>query len=539
MRRRLIAVAAFAVGVCLSVPAQASEASLYRLTPGGNLEPGDTGKKPPLAVFHPDRQPWQTAQATQDRRTEPPTAPGQTPAPTTAPGVKPPAGPVSASGFSLGNWSSVRKFFEERVQLVRFNVEGLFNYSEFQTGSTQGPLEGGRFSGVVAPAIRLTEDTALVFVYNASYNRDLQVFREDEGPRQRSEEQRHEFIALLSQDYVRPFGIGWINRLTLSPSVFQTYVFTRQTAAEDWGNGIPLSGIEKFKGLYDYWDRGAGYEVKLLHEREGERKHSLAAAIQAYQRHYRNFISLARQQDPASPEPKFEKDYEGILYRLTYEFLAPQNTSVRLAYSRLDRYFTDDRARVDPLVVTGVPGERRIDTTDTVDGRVAREVPFVRGLVLALGGGVSYNQSNSGFNDTLAPLPAAGVFSDQYYDYWSFRVEPELIYSREVNSRFLGLPIKGVMTFSLNYSYDRRAYKDRKAKDKDGGFRDAGVGDKDEIEVDVTHTIAPRLVYQFHKSWALLLEARRTIARSNFEDERVFRYNYDINSIGVGIQYRY
>lgn len=136
-------------------------------------------------------------------------------------------------------------------------------------------------------------------------------------------------------------------------------------------------------------------------------------------------------------------------------------------------------------------------------------------------------------------MPAAGAFSEHYYDHWSFRVEPEITYAREVDSRLLTLPIKDLLALSLNYSYARRAYRDRKAKDKDGGFRDGGVGDKDENEVDVTYPFARRRVYPFYENCALLLRARKAMARSNFEDERVYRYNYGINILGLGIQYRF
>ncbi|MEK6709070.1 MAG: hypothetical protein AABZ64_00675 [Nitrospinota bacterium] len=520
------------LGLVLSLsalPGHALGGSLVTLVPEGT--PGAVREKDPFAdlPYLRGTLPPRTvvAQAPQDRRTDPPTAPGRSET------------PPSAAGFSPSNWGSVAKFFEERVQLVRFNVEGLFNISEFQTGSKAGPQEGGRFSGVAAPAFRLTEDSAIVLVYNASYTRDLQVFREDEGPRARSEEQRHELIALYSKDYTKPFGINFINRLTLSPSFFQTYAFTRQTAAEKWGNGIPFGGLQKFEGLYDYWDRGAGFEVKLLHEGPEERKHSLTASGQAYLRHYRNFVSLARQLNPASEEPKFEKDYVGYLTRVVYEFQAPEGRSFRVGFSELYRVYTEDVARINPLLEPGVPGERRRDVTDTLDARVTYGIPWMKGLIVGLGGSWSNNWSNSGYNDTLSPLPAAGAFNEHYYDYWSFRVEPEIIYAREVDFRLLTLPIKGVLTLSLNYSYDRRAYRDRKAKDKDGGFRDGGVGDKDENEVDVTHAIAPRVTFQFHKNWALLFEAKRAITRSNFEDERVYRYNYDINSLGLGVQYRF
>jgi hypothetical protein len=203
-----------------------------------------------------------------------------------------------------------------------------------------------------------------------------------------------------------------------------------------------------------------------------------------------------------------------------------------LAYTYLQKNFTEDRADKDLLESPGVPSEKRKDRTHTFEGRGTIPIEAIRGLTLGFGGFGVYNTSNSGFNDTLPPLPPTGFFSKNYYDYWSFRVIPEFAYSRRVNSSILNWRLTGVLTLAASYSFDRREYKDRKAKDKEGNI-------KDQVEVDITHVITPRVIYQINRNWATFFQWRRTIARSNFEDERTFRYNYDINSYGVGIRYTY
>ncbi len=319
--------------------------------------------------------------------------------------------------FSLGakpdsDGASVSEWFGQRAQILRFNVTGVFTSSKFQGESD--PLDGGSVSGVFAPALRLAEDTAIGVVYSGSYNRELQVFTEDEGPRQQQEEQRHEFIVLLSQDYLNPFGSEYIDRLTISPSFFQTYVFTRQSGDEEWGNGLPWRGVDKFDGLYDYWDRGGGLEVKAVHRGEERSQDSLSMAFQVYRRHYRNFISLARILNPASPQPKFEKDYIGYLGRAVYEHQTPGGPKVYLAYTYLQKNFTEDRADKDPILVPGVPGERRKDREHSVDARATIPVSQIPGLSVGLNGNAVYNMSNSGFNDALSPLPITGVFTSEY-----------------------------------------------------------------------------------------------------------------------------
>lgn len=433
--------------------------------------------------------------------------------------------------FARGLVGPFGQLLKEHGQLLQANFEGLFNRSQFQGGRT-GPLEGGRVSGVISPSIRFNEQSALAAVYNGSYNRELQVFTEDEGPRQRTEQQRHEFILLHSLDFTKPFGIPFLDRLTVSPSVFQNYAFTRESAEEEWGNGVPFRGVDNFKGLYDYWERGGGLEARFSHEPEKAANHSLSLTAQAYLRHYRNFISLARQLDPSSPQPRFEKDYFGVLARGVYQFLGPEGLSVRLGLTHQNKLFTEDRADEDPLQFPGVAGGRRRDLTNTLDWRVSSPIGLLEGLTLGLSGNFEYTKSNSGFNDTLSPIPPVGVFSEKYYDYWSLLLSPEVSFRRKVNTRLFGFGLSGTLILSASYSWSHRRYEDRKAKDEFGNLKDL-------TEIGVTHVISPRLVYQFHKNWALVLEAKRTIARANTEDERTFRYNYDINSFGMGLQYNF
>ena len=424
----------------------------------------------------------------------------------------------------------IKEWFEERGQLLRFNVAGQFSRSQFQGNNK--PLEGGDISGVFAPALRLTEDSALAFIYNGSYNRELQIFTEDEGPRQQQENQNHNFVLLLSKDYLNPFGSTYIDHITISPSLYQTYAFTRQTKSEDWGNGLPWRGPSKFKGLYDYWDRGGGSEITVVHKGANHTKDSYSTAFQIYRRHYRNFISLARTQDPSSSEPKFEKDYIGYLGRVSVNHTAPSALGIRFSITHLQKMYTEDRADEDPLVNTGVAGRRRRDNTTTLEARLSHPLPLVEGVAVALGGTIVANTSTSGFNDTLSPLDSVGVFTSEYYNYLSYNISPELTYSRKINLPFFFWNLKGVMTLSASYSYERRGYSDRKAKDKDGNLKNVR-------EVDVTHTINPRVEYLINKNWALVFQAKRTIGRSNYEDERTSRYNYDLNSFSFGFQYSY
>lgn len=65
------------------------------------------------------------------------------------------------------------------------------------------------------------------------------------------------------------------------------------------------------------------------------------------------------------------------------------------------------------------------------------------------------------------------------------------------------------------------------------------MGGKGENEVDVTYPFAPRRVYPFHKNRPFFLQARMAMARSIFEDERVYRFNRDFYRLGLGIQYRF
>ena len=243
--------------------------------------------------------------------------------------------------------------------------------------------------------------------------------------------------------------------MTVSPSFSKLMYSPGRLRTKIGETETPSAASKRFKGLYDYWDRGVGLDVKIVHERGEGRNDVLSAAFQYYRRHYRNFISLARLQDPSSTEPKFEKDYYGILGQASYEHQYQKGLAYKFSYTYLRKRFAEDLADNDPLEDTTTIGERRKDETHTLSSRIAYPLPM--NLVGSLSGTLVFNFSNSGFNDTLSPLSSVGVFTDDYYDYWSGSLAPELSHTRKVNLWWMGAKRSGDLTLSAAYSVNGAA----------------------------------------------------------------------------------
>ncbi|MFQ5896371.1 MAG: peptidoglycan-associated lipoprotein Pal, partial [Nitrospinota bacterium] len=427
--------------------------------PEAEVKPEELRLPPPPTVPPPPAAPPEAEVKPEELRAPPPAAP--------------PAPPEEAP---------LREFLAENLFLL-VDITALLNYSKLED---RPGILGGRVDGVVAPALRLREDLFLIALYNGFYDRRRQFFTEDEGPRRRREIMKHEIVPTLRYDFLEHFSV--------SPHFFATWVFTRETADEDWGDG-----------LYDYQDLGVGFDFKAAREvAEGE-EDSAKLTFQFFDREYPNFIALGftlAQQGTLGPEflkVKHEKDFTGYLARVGVERKRRTGLLARLEYTFLHKLFEEDRAiEPDPAFPLGqvLTGERRRDSVHTLSGHVG--YGWERGLVSLvpkLNFLVRDNQSNQNFNDTTAPLTFPNnEFTKDYFDYTLYQIGPEVSYT-------FPLPFAPVqdrlLTTTLSYTHEIRDYDTRPAKNRDGSL-------KGESEEDVTDTVALTFVLTLSERWALL-----------------------------------
>ena len=133
------------------------------------------------------------------------------------------------------------------------------------------------------------------------------------------------------------------------------------------------------------------------------------------------------------------------------------------------------------------------------------------------------NMSNQNYYDGLGTLTLADdVFLPDYYDYYLYRLEPKIFYT------FTLFPL----TSSLSFAYQNIDYNDRKAEFMDGTY-------KDEEQWESQKEINFRLRYDINRNWSLLAWWQNLAARSNNDDERIYRYDYTINNYSIGVSFRF
>jgi hypothetical protein len=114
------------------------------------------------------------------------------------------------------------------------------------------------------------------------------------------------------------------------------------------------------------------------------------------------------------------------------------------------------------------------------------------------------------------------VPTSNYYDYGSYRISPNISYTFEL------LPL----TTSLSYSYQKIDYTDRRAKESGGAY-------KNEKQYETEREIDFSLMYDLDENWKLLAQIQHIVAGSNNDDERIYRYDYEITNYSVGASFNF
>jgi hypothetical protein len=387
----------------------------------------------------------------------------------------------------------------ETVPKSTAQLEWLFQANGYLTSSKllgSSDILGGNGSVVAAPVVQFNPQKALILLYNGSYRKSKQVYTQDEGPRLFSEEQLHSFTPT--------FRYAWSPRLVISPSFIYTDLRLKETSEDSWANG-----------LYNYRENGVGAnaEYTLMAGETGQ--NLLTFGVQRFEREYPNFKGLAFLAGIEFEER--EKDFTGILVSASYNQVRARGLSAKIFLTFLDKNFDDK------LVET--------DTGDRLDERQHDYVVTLGEELLwrtdspwsySLKGAVAVTESNQNLAEGAFPFV---TFHPDYYSSTSLTLSPGINYAQPLAE---GRSI----TYSALYSLTRLAFESRRAKDPAGNL----LG---EDEVDWTHGLTLRAISTLDKHWSFGAIAEYTRAHSNMEDERIFRYDYEILNFSAGFSYRY
>jgi hypothetical protein len=385
---------------------------------------------------------------------------------------------------------------QERFLLLA-DVDLLLTLSDLEGADR---LWGGTARGVITPVYRVTDHTYVLMTYDGLYSRKRDFYSDDVGPRERSEFQSHTLTPMVRFDF------GPDERYSLSPSVFHTRTYNKDLEAGAWD-----------EGLYNYRDNGGGLDFDIRKAGFGRGEGTFRLGLQYYERRYPNYDSLLDLAIGLDTE-KDEKDYKGWIARLGYDWIQEKGFSWQAEYSLLYKRLKDKRV-VDENGVLLEDKQRDFWHTLEINGWYRFERGFCLGTVLT--GGLYRSDQN--FYDGLGSLTLADdVFTPDFYDSTSFRVEPYVSYT---------LPWFP-LTATLSYAYEKVDYDDRTAKFSDGTY-------KAEEQWETRHETEAELRYRLGQYWSIVGLWRHVKASSNNDDERTYRYDYETDSFSLGVSFSY
>ncbi len=391
------------------------------------------------------------------------------------------------------------RFFGKKVIPI-LNLDLLGTYSKIQG---HNDTTGAIVDVLASPAIKINDNHYVIPLYNFNYTREQQIITEEEGG--------YSVQQTLNHNVYLTNKLKLNDKLTTKISGFGSWSYNKETKDENWSNG-----------LYNYTDVGGimDFEYELGDIRDNVFDEA-GLELEYYKRKYPNFKSLISLASPTASEED-EKDYDG--FKLIFGYLRdnPQGLSVEAAYQPLWKKY------IDKLVIGSdgvlIDGDKREDNRHAFDLNL--KYPTTKRLTLYLENELTINNSNQNFYDSKGTTSLSDdEYISNYYDYNSYMIRPKVSYA---------IPVKEEkdLTVHLAYAYLDKQYNDRKAQSSTGLYMS-------EDEEDQFHTFSFGLSYPITEKVKAIALFDYTIAKSNMEYEKYYRYNYDLMSIACGISCRF
>jgi hypothetical protein len=357
-----------------------------------------------------------------------------------------------------------------------------------------------------SPVYQFNDQTFFILMYDGQYRRRTEFYSDGIGGRQREEFQSHTVQPMARFDF------GERNEYSLTPSVFATWTYNRDIDTDGWDDG-----------LYNYRDYGGGLDFDWRGLGGDPGTGTLVG--QYYQREYPNYASLLSLTglDTSSglKTERNEKDYTGVLGKAGYTWIQPYGFNFDGSYSLLFKMLDDKKiVQFDGTLSGDEPDEY----LHTVDLDFWYMLDIAGGLKLGLDLRGSINDSDQNYYDGLETASLADdVFIDSYYDYFLYRLRPNISYTAAT------FPL----TSTIYYSYQQLEYDERNAKEAGGTAYKTSRQHEDQKE------FGAELRYELTENWAAIGRFQTVTQRSNNDDERTYRYNYTVNYYSIGVAYRY
>ncbi|MEW6557404.1 MAG: hypothetical protein AB1349_08630 [Elusimicrobiota bacterium] len=393
--------------------------------------------------------------------------------------------------------SSIIKFLQFSVY-AKPDVESLISIS---AGGGSDFFEGnagsftGNFNIDFIPALRFSDNTALLPCYSGSYQGVQQLQQLAEG----GYLYQGELNNIVSFILLKKLKSG----LILKPKIGYKLQLLKETIDENW-----------FEGLYDFHKLNCGIEL--------EKKRDNSKMNLGYEFNwliFPNYESLASYMGFYQPgKDLFDCLVNELFIKRASPFL--KKMSIEYGYNFTYKYFTDQKK---VLETTGYSSTNRYDLINSLGLNLAyplKEFKLLKMRIKTLSGlnyDFTYNYSNQNYWERTTLMYIGG-----YYNYLENNIGPSFTF---YFSPYL-------MGLTLSYEFSLRNYLNRPLQTVSGIYGEDKINQK-------KHTISVRTDLPIYKrlSGYALFNWQKVI--SNMEYEQYYKYNYTAGYYLAGLTYKY
>jgi len=391
----------------------------------------------------------------------------------------------------------MRKVMDRMIYIADFSAA----YTLSHQGSTDDSFSGGDIEALLSTRYSLNDWVSFTLMYHGNYNKRLDFYSDNVGPRSRTELQRHNISPMCRIKF------GENDRYFIVPSFFHTRTYNKDVEGAGWDDG-----------LYNYRDYGGGLDFGVEDLGFGNAKDgNLRFGLQYYNRDYPNYDSLLDLAIGNSVE-KDERDYTGILGKVRYVWRQDTGFSWSADYYLLYKMLDDKKVVDVPSGVLSSDDQR--DYLHSLSGRMLYDIPdFGNRLRVGVDLNWSLYGSNQNYYDGMGTIDLSDdVPIEDFYDYYSYSVRPNASYT------FTAFPV----STGLSYSYQRLEYSGRRAQHSDGTY-------KSDKQYEVQHVVGLNMRYRLRDNLGLFGQYQYVDVSSNNDYDSVYEYNHTVHTLYLGI----
>ncbi len=347
----------------------------------------------------------------------------------------------------------------------------------------------------------ISDQTQAILAYNGSFQQSQLFIAQDEGAKESNQVMSNNLSAALK------YAVN--DNFVFEPNLFFDVIYVKETADEQLG-----------RGLYDYEDKGAGFENTHVFDSQTDQIKFLTYGLTVFHRQYPHYSSLISQFSDSTLEQN-EKDFYGYKLDTSYKTKLNQKLTGTLDGTFIFKDYTDKLN----VSSDGIREEdKREDFYFEITGDLLQEIND--SWSLGFGTGFTQNISSLDYYDTRNTTSLTDDrFFGGYYDYFKYFVSPSLLFKPQINTDKNMNPL-----LQLSYTFDRTFYTGRNALDQFDTI-------KSEDQLDQSHTIFAQSTWPITSQLNWITSGSWKKQTSNNDFEQSYQYSYEVWSVLSGVSF--